>query len=123
MSMNISEAAKQTGLTAVTLRYYEREGLIPPVTRKNGGVRNYSQEDITWIHYVKHMRQAGLSVEALADYVHLIKEGEGTEEARMNILLEERAQLEAKYEELGKTLQRLGGKIANYEERELSLIS
>lgn len=121
--MNISEAAKQTGLTAVTLRYYERVGLIPPVERKNGGVRDYSQEDLNGLNYVKCMRQAGVSVEALIDYIQLIREGENTREARQAILLAERAQLEAKYNELGETLQRLNGKIAHYEERELSLIS
>lgn len=63
--MNISEAAEKSGLTAVTLRYYERIGLIPPVTRGNGGVRLYKESDLGWIDFIKCMRNAGLSIESL----------------------------------------------------------
>lgn len=63
--MNISEAAEKSGLTAVTLRYYERIGLIPPVTRGNGGVRLYKESDLGWIDFIKCIRNAGLSIESL----------------------------------------------------------
>jgi DNA-binding transcriptional MerR regulator len=63
--MNISEAAEKSGLTAVTLRYYERIGLIPPVTRGNGGVRLYKESDLGWIDFIKCMRNAGLSIECV----------------------------------------------------------
>lgn len=73
--MNISEAAKLMGVTAVTLRYYERVGLIPPVTRKNGGVRDFQQEDLNWIEFIKCMRSSGLSVESLIEYTTLYQQG------------------------------------------------
>ena len=67
--MNISEAAEKSGLTAVTLRYYERIGLIPPVTRGNGGVRLYKESDLGWINFIKCMRKRRL-VDRVADRIY-----------------------------------------------------
>ena len=80
--MNISEAAEKSGLTAVTLRYYERIGLIPPVTRGNGGVRLYKESDLGWIDFIKCMRNAGLSIESLIEYTTLFDQGKDTVVAR-----------------------------------------
>jgi DNA-binding transcriptional MerR regulator len=71
--MNISEAAEKSGLTAVTLRYYERIGLIPPVTRGNGGVRLFNESDLGWIEFIKCMRNAGLSIESLIEYTSFVR--------------------------------------------------
>jgi MerR family transcriptional regulator, aldehyde-responsive regulator len=113
--MNISEAARINGVTPATLRYYEREGLIPPVTRKNGGVRDYQQDDLGWIEFVKCMRSAGLSVESLIEYTSLFRDGTDTAEERKNILIRERDLLLLKYKEIGETIERLNGKIKSYE--------
>lgn len=113
--MNISEAAKMMGLTAATLRYYEREGLIPPVTRKNGGVRDYQQDDLGWIDFIKCMRSAGMSVESLIEYTTLFRNGTDSDEARKNILIRERDQLIAKQKEISETIERLNGKIKSFE--------
>ena len=124
--MNISEAARINGVTPATLRYYEREGLIPPVTRKNGGVRDYQQDDLGWIEFVRCMRSAGLSVESLIEYTSLFREGMDTAEERKNILIRERDLLLLKYKEIGEMIERLNGKIKSYEgdlrESEESLI-
>jgi len=113
--MNISEAAKMMGLTAATLRYYEREGLIPPVTRKNGGVRDYQQDDVGWIDFIKCMRSAGMSVESLIEYTTLFRNGTDSDEARKNILIRERDQLLAKQKEINETIEKLNGKIKSFE--------
>lgn len=113
--MNISEAAKLMDITAVTLRYYERVGLIPPVTRKNGGVRDFQQEDLNWIEFIKCMRSAGLSVESLIEYTSLYQQGDATLDERKRLLQEERNQLVSKYEEIGATIKRLDCKIEDYE--------
>lgn len=115
--MNISEVARQTELTAVTLRYYERVGLIPPIERKNGSVRNYSEQDLNWILFIKCMRQAGLSIESLIEYTKLFQVGEETAAARKKILEVERAALFSRYQELGDTIERLDGKITVYDEQ------
>lgn len=113
--MNISEAAKISELTPATLRYYERIGLIPPVKRKNGGVRDYGETDLNWIDFIKCMRSAGLSIESLIEYTNLFPKGEATAVARKEILIEERKQLEQRYLAMGETLDKLTKKIETYE--------
>ena len=124
--MNISEAAKITGLTAATLRYYESKGLIPPVNRKNGGVRDYQQDDIGWIDFIKCMRSAGMSVESLIEYTALFRNGKQSDEARKNILIRERDHLLAKQKEINETIEKLNHKIQSFEgtlkDSEVSLI-
>lgn len=82
--MTIAEVAKKYGLTADTLRYYERLGLLPNVRRTSGGIRDYSEEDCHWVDYIKCMRAAGVSVETLIEYVKLFHEGAETIQARKN---------------------------------------
>ncbi|WNS78580.1 MerR family transcriptional regulator [Domibacillus sp. DTU_2020_1001157_1_SI_ALB_TIR_016] len=113
--MNIAQVAKQFDLTAATLRYYERIGLIPPVKRKENGIRNYGEEDIKWIEFAKCMRNAGLSIESLIEYTSLFTEGDKTLKARKNILVEERQRLAAKLLEIEETVKRLDKKIKYYD--------
>lgn len=113
--MNISKVADLMDLTPVTLRYYERVGLIPPVSRKNGGVRDYQDEDLNWVEFIKCMRNSGLSVESLIQYTSLYQLGDVTLDDRKSILVNERAKLIEKYEELGTTIKRLDRKIEDYD--------
>ncbi|MCY7965066.1 aldehyde stress transcriptional regulator AdhR [Bacillus inaquosorum] len=113
--MNIAQVAKQFGLTAATLRYYERVGLIPSVKRKESGIRDYDEEDIKWIEFIKCMRNAGLSIEALIEYTTLFTEGDRTVEARKNILADERQRLIEKRKEIDETIKRLDTKIEDYD--------
>lgn len=121
--MNISEAANQAGVTAVTLRYYEKQGLIPPVSRKNGGVRDYKEEDMNWIDFMVCMRHSGLPVESLVQYRKLYEEGNETIDERKELLIEERQKLIDKYEEIGKTINRLEEKIKAYDEGKFETIN
>lgn len=114
--MTIAETSKKYGLTADTLRYYERIGLIPPVPRTKGGVRNYDDASCGWIELVKCMRSAGVQIEALIEYGALCGQGEGTEERRKEILLEQRALLLGRMEKMQRSLDRLDYKIANYDQ-------
>jgi DNA-binding transcriptional MerR regulator len=114
--VTIAETSKKYGLTADTLRYYERIGLIPPVPRTKGGVRNYDDASCGWIELVKCMRSAGVQIEALIEYGALCRQGEGTEERRKEILLEQRALLLGRMEKMQRSLDRLDYKIANYDQ-------
>ena len=76
--MTIAEVAKQYGLTPDTLRYYERIGLLLPVRRTQGGIRDYSEADCKQVEYVKCMRAAGVSIETLVEYFVLLRQGTGT---------------------------------------------
>ena len=112
--MTISEVSKQYGVSADTLRYYERIGLIPPVPRINGA-RNYDASSLSWVELVKCMRSAGVGIEALMEYARLFQQGEETLEARKALLVEQRRQLLARMEDIQASLDRLDGKIAGYE--------
>ena len=112
--MTIKEASQVTGVSADTLRYYERIGLIPPVPRNESGIRNYDEASIGWINFIKCMRGAGLPIEALIEYVALCKEGDKTEASRKAILIEQRDILQQRIESLHKTLVKLNYKIDNY---------
>lgn len=91
--MTIAEVSKRFGLSPDTLRYYERIGLIPRVSRNESGIRNYTEEDCKWIEFIKCMRSAGVQVETLVEYVTLLQQGDKTIEARKQILIEQREKL------------------------------
>ncbi|AEB22684.1 MULTISPECIES: MerR family transcriptional regulator [Bacillus] len=115
--MKIAQAAKQVELSTATLRYYESIGLIPPVKRNGSGIRDYDENDVNWIQFIKCMRSAGLSIEALIEYTALFTEGaDHTIEPRKNILINERKRLKEKQREIGETINRLNKKIEDYED-------
>ncbi len=113
--MKIQEVSEKYNLSADTLRYYERVGLIPPVTRTLSGIRDYSELDMRRVEFIKCMRSAGLPIEVLIDYVALVQKGDSTIEVRKDILKEQRIQLIARMEEMQKTLEILNYKIQVYE--------
>lgn len=114
--MTIAEVSKKYDISADTLRYYERIGLIPSVNRSASGIRDYTEEDCNWVSFAKCMRSAGLHVEAIIEYVSLFQQGEATAKARRQILLEQRELLAAKMAEMQTTLDRLDYKITCYDE-------
>src|SRR5574341_375165 len=113
--MKIAEVSEQFGLSADTLRYYERVGLIPPVNRNESGIRDYDELDLRRVDFIKCMRAAGLPVEVLIEYMGLVQQGDKTIEARKEILIEQRGLVTARLEEMQKTLDRLNYKIEVYE--------
>lgn len=109
--MKIQEVSEKFALSTDTLRYYERIGLIPTVHRTESGIRDYTEEDMRRVDFVKCMRSAGLPVEVLIDYMALVQKGDSTIATRKEILLEQREQLIARIEEMQKTLEILNYKI------------
>ncbi|WPC43685.1 MerR family transcriptional regulator [Clostridium sp. JS66] len=114
--MTITEVSKKYELSADTLRYYERVGLIPEVNRNKSGIRDYTEEDCKWVEFIKCMRSAGLPIEILIEYVTLFKQGNETIEARKELLTDQRKQLVEKMEDIKKTIERLDYKIERYEQ-------
>lgn len=115
--MTIAEVAKRFDLTADTLRYYERVGIIPEVGRSSGGIRDYTEEDCSWIALAKCLRGAGVQIEALARYVYLFRQGEHTFDERYGILVEQREGLKARIADMQAALERLDHKIERYEKQ------
>ena len=114
--MTIAEVSRKFDMSADTLRYYERIGLIPPVPRNKSGIRNYDDTSCQWIELMKCMRAAGVQIEALIEYVALFQQGDDTSDARKAILIEQREQLLHRMEEMQNTLARLNEKIDHYEQ-------
>ena len=114
--MTIKEVCEKYGITADTLRYYERVGVIPIVSRTKGGKRDYSEQDIAWVETAICMRNAGLPVEMLIEYVRLFQEGDGTFQARRDLLAEAREEILGQLSKYQATLDKLNYKISRYDE-------
>ena len=113
--MNIKEAFSTTGVSADTIRYYERIGLIMPIERVNG-VRKFNERNINQINFAKTMREAGLSIKTLKDYVTLVFEDDPiTISARKDLLGEAINTLNEKIKEIVDARDYLQWKIDNYD--------
>lgn len=113
--MTIKEVSQKYSISQDTLRYYERVGMIPTVTRTSGGIRSYQEGDLQWVELALCMRSAGLPVEAMIEYVKLYQEGDSTIPARLQLLIEQREVLIEQRKQIDATLDRLNYKIARYE--------
>lgn len=114
--MNIKKVSELSGVSADTIRYYERIGLIPHVKRNDNGIRNFDEEDLRWIIFSRQMRNAGLSIESLVEYLTLFQVGNETVPARKEIIADQIAELKEKASELNTAIERLEFKLANYDE-------
>ncbi|MGM0175094.1 MerR family transcriptional regulator [Enterococcus sp. DIV0800] len=114
--MNISEVAERFHLTPATIRYYEKQGLIPPITRNGSGVRDFQDEDVKWVEFIKCMRDSGLSIDSLARYSELYQIGDDTLVERKKILIEEYQKLLEKQRLINGTVARLEKKLDNYDQ-------
>ena len=114
--MTIAEVSKKYELSADTLRYYERIGLVPPVPRNKSGIRDYDTESCQWVELMKCMRSAGVQIEALIEYVALFQQGDETIGARKALLIEQRDQLVERMADMQASLDRLNDKIERYDQ-------
>ena len=113
--MTIKEVCEKYDITADTLRYYERVGVIPAVTRTAGGIRDYQDEDIAWVENAICFRDAGMPVEMLIEYVKLFQAGDSTIDARANLLKEARETILEARRKYDIALDKLEYKIGRYE--------
>ena len=115
--LTIQEAAERTDLSAHTLRYYERVGLLPTVERATNGHRRYSKRDLSWIEFVKRLRSTGMPIADVQRYVDLMQQGDATVAARLEIMESHRRRLKARIEELSGFLVKIEGKVRRYREK------
>ena len=116
--MTITEVSERYDIPQNTLRYYERIGLLPRVNRNKSGIRDYTEEDCGWVEFIKCLRNAGIPIEVLLEYVELFLQGdEDTVEARKDLLIEHRMEVVKRIEDLKKSLDRIDYKIAVFEKR------
>lgn len=113
--MTITKVSKKFNISADTLRYYEKIGLLTNVQRDKNGIRIYSEENCKWIEFIKCMRNAGLSIEALSKYIKLSLIGDETIEERKKLLQDQLVILLEKREMINDTINKLEYKIENYQ--------
>jgi len=115
-SLTIAEAAERTGLSADTLRYYERDGLmLASVLRSASGHRRYSDSDLTWIQMITRLRATGMPIRDVRRYAALVRDGLGNEAERLDLLKAHRARVEAQLFEVTGHLRAIDHKIGVYE--------
>jgi DNA-binding transcriptional MerR regulator len=115
VTYSIAKAAAETGLSIDTLRYYERIGLVEPPARDSGGRRTYSDEDLSWLHFLTRLRTTGMPIRMMREYAQLRHRGDGTAARRRQILVDHRAEVRERINELQSCLGMLDYKITNYE--------
>ncbi len=120
----IQEVCKRTGLTAHTLRYYEKEKLLPSVGRSAGGFRQYSDEDLESLAMICCLKNTGMSVQNIARFMELTREGDQTLHERCEMLKKHRGTVVERIEEMQRYLDKVtwkynyfSQKLREYEER------
>ena len=116
--LTIADAARRTGVSAHTLRYYERAGLVVTrVDRTSGGRRRYRQPDLDWIKICTKLRATGMPIKTIRRYADLVAAGRGNEPERLALLEEHRAEVLARLAELRENLELIDHKIDVYRGR------
>jgi len=116
--LSIAEAARRTGVSVHTLRYYERAGLVvTPVDRTHSGRRRYQDEDLKWISICTKLRATGMPIKAIRRYAQLVSAGPGNEQERLALLEAHRADVTAKLAEVQESLKLIDHKIDVYRGR------
>jgi len=112
--LTIQEVSEATGLSAHTLRYCERIGLIHPIEREDNTRRLYTEEDIGWIDFLLKLRATGMSIKEMQRYAELQRQGDETLPQRVEMLKALRSKVEARMSELDKHLKLICYKIEIY---------
>ena len=116
-ALSISEAAERTGLSAHTLRYWDRAGLLEPVSRNGSGHRRYAEEDLERIQFLTKLRATGMPIRQVRRYAELINGGDETSAERLALLEGHRKAVLARLEETAGHLELIDWKINLYRER------
>ncbi len=113
--MNIKEFSEITGISAHTLRYYEKIGILQEVKRNASGHRNYTERDIVWAEFINRLKETGMPLAQIKEYASLRKRGECTAKTRMNLLEQHALVLKQKITEEQQHLKKINEKIQHYE--------
>lgn len=117
MGYTVKEVSEKTNLAAHVLRYYEKEGLLPQVGRSKSGIRHYSEDDLEWLGLICCLKNTGMSIKQIKEFVDLSKEGDGTLKRRCEMLQEHKKNVEAQIQDMYKHLDKVSHKIAHFSAR------
>lgn len=115
MGYSIAEVAEKTNLTPHTLRYYEKEGLLPFVDRSDTGNRDFKDKDMEWLELICCLKNTGMSIKQIKEVITLCLKGDDTLEIRREIFIRHREEVLSQIEELHKNLDKINCKINYYD--------
>lgn len=114
--LSIGELSAETGLSAHTLRFYEQENLfVNPVSRDGAGRRVFRRSDVQWLHLVTRLRDSGMALSDIAHYALLVRQGEGNEQERLDLLREHQERVQAQMDRLIASMTAISLKVELYE--------
>lgn len=114
MGYTIKDISEKTKLRPHVLRYYEKEGLLPAVNRTEGGIRHYSDDDIEWLGVICCLKNTGMSIRQIREFVELCTQGDHTIKQRLDLLTEHRQTVEEDIREMHRHLEKVTCKINYY---------
>ena len=118
MAYTVGEMANIMGVPASTLRYYEKEGLLPFVERTSGGIRMFKEQDYEWMKIIECMKRAGMPIKDIRDYIELALEGDATIHERLQLFQNQKRLVQEQMKSLQHTLDVLDYKCWYYETAE-----
>ena len=93
MTYTVGQMAKMLGLAGSTLRYYDKEGLLPFVERSSGGIRMFREKDYEWLQIIECLKKAGMSIKDIKKYIVLLQQGDSTIQERLELFQHQRTVL------------------------------
>lgn len=111
----IKQAAERTGLSAHTLRYYDKEGLLPFVERKSSGTRVFTENDFDWLSLITCLKNTGMPIKDIREFVNWYIEGDATLQQRLDMFLEHKKNIEEQIAQLQKYMEKIDYKISYYD--------
>ena len=115
MIYTVGEMAQKLGVPASTLRYYDKEGLLPFVERSSGGIRMFRENDFEWLQVIRCMKKAGMSIKDIRQYIELSIQGDDTIDTRLEMFRHQREVLTQQIQQLQHTLETVEYKCWFYE--------
>lgn len=115
MNYTISQVAEKMGVTVPTLRYYDKEGLLPFVDKKPNGTRVFKEKDFEWLAIITCMKNSGMPIKDIKNYMDLCQDGDSTLYERLEIFFKRKEAVQKQLEELNKVMQTINHKIWYYE--------
>ncbi|WP_160037074.1 MerR family transcriptional regulator [Paenibacillus sp. An7] len=112
---SISEVAKKLNLSVYTLRYYDKEGLIPFVKRSVSGTRMFKESDINALNIIECLKSTGMPIKEIKNFINWCSEGDSTLQQRYDLFIERKARVEAQMKEMKKTLELIEHKCWYYQ--------
>ncbi len=116
MEYTIGQVSKITGLTSYTLRYYDKEGLLPFIKKKLSGIRCFSDEDLDWLTIIECLKSTGLEIKKIKQYINWFVKGESTLQKRLELFLAQKKAVQNHMKKLQDNMEKIDFKIKYYKE-------